>query len=89
MPENERGLFASSSVPLHLMRGAIGFGLIGATLVLIPSYGPLALLLVPVGLVALRGCPTCWAVGLAETVSAGRLERTCDQNGCTLIRNPK
>lgn len=86
MPENERSLFASSSVPLHLARGAIGFGLIGAAFALTPSHGPLALLFAPIGVVALRGCPTCWIVGLIETISAGRLQRTCNENGCTLDR---
>jgi hypothetical protein len=88
MPENEQGVFASSSVPRHLMRGAIGFGLIGAAIVLTPSHGPLALLFAPIGVVALGGCPTCWIVGLVETISAGRLKRTCTENGCTLQSRP-
>jgi hypothetical protein len=84
MREAERSHLASSSVSLHLLRGALGFGLIGAALALTPSHGPVALLLAPVGAVALRGCPTCWIVGLVETISAGRLERACDENGCAL-----
>jgi hypothetical protein len=86
MPENERSPFASSSVPRHFARGVIGFGLIGAAFALTPSHGPLALLFAPIGVVALRGCPTCWIVGLVETISAGRLQRTCNENGCTLDR---
>jgi hypothetical protein len=96
MPENERGALAdrstlpdrgplaSSTVVAHLTRGAIGFGLIGAALALTPSHGPAALLFAPLGLLALRGCPTCWIVGLIETISAGRPKRTCTENGCTL-----
>jgi hypothetical protein len=84
MPENERSAFASTSVARHLMRGAIGFGLIGSAVALIPSVGPATLLLAPFGVVALRGCPTCWIVGLVETISAGRLKRACAENGCTL-----
>jgi hypothetical protein len=84
MSENERSIFASSSVPRHLMRGAIGFALIAAALVLSTSRGPLALLLAPIGVVALRGCPTCWIVGLIETISAGRLKRSCTEDGCRL-----
>jgi hypothetical protein len=72
------------SVARHLARGAIGFGLIGAALVLATSIGPFALLLAPGGMVALRGCPTCWVLGLVEAISAGRLQRTCAENGCTL-----
>jgi hypothetical protein len=86
MPEPDRGVLASASLPAHLARGAIGFGLIGAAFALTPSHGPLALLFAPIGVVALRGCPTCWIVGLVETISVGRLERTCSQNGCTLDR---
>jgi hypothetical protein len=84
MSENERSIFASTSVARHLMRGAIGFGLIAAALVLATSRGPVALLLAPSGVVALRGCPTCWIVGLVETISAGRLKRACNGNNCTL-----
>jgi hypothetical protein len=84
MSENERSIFASTSVARHLMRGAIGFGLIAAALVLATSRGPVALLLAPSGVVALRGCPTCWIVGLVETISAGRLQRACNGNNCTL-----
>jgi hypothetical protein len=71
----------------HLARGAVGFGLIGSALALTTSVGPASLLLFVPGMVSLRGCPTCWIVGLIETVSAGRLERTCTDAGCTLSRN--
>jgi hypothetical protein len=84
MSENERSIFASSSVPRHLMRGALGFGLVAVAFALVPSHGPAALLLAPIGVVALRGCPTCWIVGLVETISAGRLQRACNGNNCTL-----
>jgi hypothetical protein len=80
----DRGALASASLPAHLTRGAVGFGLLGAAVALIPSHGPAALLLAPPGLVALRGCPTCWLAGLAQTIFAGRLQRTCTENGCAL-----
>ncbi|HEY5052110.1 MAG TPA: hypothetical protein VII45_01730 [Solirubrobacterales bacterium] len=84
MPDHDRGALAGTSVPRHLMRGAIGFGLIGSALALAPSVGPAAFLLATPGLVALRGCPTCWVAGLIETISAGRLQRTCAGSACTL-----
>jgi hypothetical protein len=84
MLDHGRGTFASTSLPAHLARGALGFGLLGAAVALIPSHGPAALLLAPPGLIALRGCPTCWLAGLAQTISAGRLRRTCTENGCAL-----
>jgi hypothetical protein len=88
MPDHDRDALASTSVAAHLVRGAVGFGLIGLALALTPSVGPAALLLAPPGMVALRGCPTCWVAGLIEIISAGRLERTCTDTSCTLRPPP-
>ncbi|WP_373305123.1 hypothetical protein [Streptomyces lucensis] len=76
--------FASKSVPRHLTRGAIGFGLIIGSIALVPVAGPATLLAVPLALIAFRGCPTCWMVGLAQTISLGRLRRQCADGVCTL-----
>ncbi|MGW0664829.1 hypothetical protein [Streptodolium elevatio] len=76
--------FASRSVPRHLARGVIGVGLIVGAIALVPVAGPVALLAAPPALVAFRGCPTCWLIGLAQTISRGRLERQCDDGVCTL-----
>ncbi|MFF6884034.1 hypothetical protein ACFY9F_12710 [Streptomyces sp. NPDC012421] len=76
--------YASRSVPRHLARGAVGFGLIAGSLALLPVTGPVSLLAAPLALIAFRGCPTCWAVGLAQTISRGRLERRCADGVCTL-----
>jgi hypothetical protein len=84
MPDPDRSPLASTSIAAHLTRGVLGFGLLGTALSLAPSHGPAALLLAAPGLLALRGCPTCWIAGLIETISAGRLRRTCTENGCTL-----
>lgn len=78
--------FASNSVPRHLARGAIGFGLIIASIALVPVAGPATLLAAPLALIAFRGCPTCWMVGLAQTISRGRLERQCVDGVCTLTK---
>lgn len=81
------GNFASTSVPRHLARGTIGFGLITGSIALVPYAGPATLLAAPLGLLALRGCPACWAIGLAQTISCGRLERRCVEGGaCTLTK---
>jgi hypothetical protein len=87
-PDRPRGAFASASLARHLARGALGFGLIGSAFALTLSVGPAALLLAPPGLVALRGCPTCWFAGLIQTVSAGRLQRRCAGTSCTLRPTP-
>lgn len=84
-PAPERS-FASTSVPRHLARGALGFGLITASVGLIPVAGPAALLAAPLSLIAFRGCPTCWLAGLAQTISHGRLQRRCTTGTCTLTR---
>ncbi|MFZ3493341.1 hypothetical protein ACODT5_08965 [Streptomyces sp. 5.8] len=78
--------FASRSVPRHLARGALGFGLIIGSIALVPTVGPLALLAAPPALIAFRGCPTCWMVGLAQTISRGRLQRQCTDGTCTLTK---
>ncbi|MET8567074.1 hypothetical protein [Streptomyces sp. NPDC004783] len=80
--------FASKSVPRHLARGAIGFGLITGSIALVPVAGPATLLAAPLALIAFRGCPTCWMVGLAQTISRGRLERQCTDGVCTLTKAP-
>lgn len=76
--------FASTSLPKHLARGGIGFGALIGSIALLPLLGPFGLALLPIGLVALRGCPMCWAIGLMQTISRGRLQRTCEDGACTL-----
>lgn len=78
--------FASPSRARHLARGAVGFGALIAAFALIPVLGLVSVVLVPLGFVALRGCPTCWLIGLAQTVSAGRLRRECTVEGCRITR---
>jgi hypothetical protein len=74
--------FASRSVTVHLVRGVIGLSLLIVAFALIPVIGAVSLLIAPLGVVALRGCPTCWALGLAQTISRGRLERACEDGVC-------
>ncbi|MGW4378288.1 hypothetical protein [Kitasatospora sp. NPDC004531] len=81
-----QGDFASATLTRHLVRGALGFGGLVAAFALMPLTGPLSLLLAPLGLVALRGCPMCWAIGLAQTLSRGKLQRECHDGRCTLRR---
>ncbi|GGV33058.1 hypothetical protein GCM10010182_65930 [Actinomadura cremea] len=80
----DKASFASASLPRHLLRGAAGFGALIGSFALLPVYGPGSLLLAPIGLLALRGCPTCWAIGLAQTISKGRLQRSCTDGRCEL-----
>lgn len=76
--------FASSSLPRHLARGVLGFGTLIAAFALIPAVGLWSLLLLPVTFLAFRGCPTCWVIGLLETISRGKLQRECVDGQCKL-----
>jgi hypothetical protein len=69
MLDHDRSALLSASIAVHLLRGAIGFGLIAAAVALTPSIGPAALLLAFPSMVALRGCPTCWIAGLIHRLS--------------------
>ena len=64
-------VFASRSVTEHLVRGVLGLVLVVMALAWAGS-NPWALLLAVPAVVAWRGCPTCWALGLAATLSRGR-----------------
>lgn len=87
MPE-DASFFASTSLPRHLTRGALGLGLISSAFALTSTIWPAALLLVIPGLLALRGCPMCWTLGLIETISARRLQRTGTSGSCRLQSTP-
>ncbi|GAA2230480.1 hypothetical protein GCM10010232_16000 [Streptomyces amakusaensis] len=76
--------FASATLPRHVLRGAVGFGALAGSVLALPAVGPVSLLLVPVGLLALRGCPMCWTIGLVQTLSRGRLRRSCAAGRCEL-----
>jgi hypothetical protein len=76
--------YASASLPRHLIRGAVGFGGLIGSFALLPVVGLISLLLLPLGVLALRGCPMCWTIGLIQTISRGRLQRTCSDGQCKL-----
>lgn len=63
-------MFASRSVPVHVIRGVIGLVAFVAAFALIGVVGPASLLLLVLAGLAWRGCPTCWAVGLTRTKAA-------------------
>ena len=67
-----RSPLASSSVGRHLLRGAVGLLAALGAILLLGVVGPVSLVLLPVTVVAWRGCPTCWAVGMIGTLSDRR-----------------
>ncbi|MCO6548886.1 MULTISPECIES: hypothetical protein [Gilliamella] len=66
-------MFRSSSVLRHLLRGCIGFGLLGLTIYLFIQGAVWSVLLglvsAVLGFVVLRGCPACWVIGLIMTIT--------------------
>lgn len=79
-------MFASKSIAVHLVRGFLGLGALGGAMALLSQHPLVALALFVTGLVALRGCPMCWTLGLFETVRAklsGRaVDGTCFDGSC-------
>jgi hypothetical protein len=74
---SERPGASPASLPAHLLRGAIGLGCLAGALLLFPGLGAVALLLAAPGLVALRGCPMCWLVGLVDRLAGGSFIGDC------------
>ena len=62
-------MFASNTLLEHSLRGAVGIGALwyAVTIAATHPWGSLALGVL--ALLAFRGCPICWTVGLVEAVS--------------------
>lgn len=60
----------SSTVAIHLIRGAAGLLAFALAFAGLGVLGPVSLLALPVAAIAWRGCPTCWLVGLMQTREA-------------------
>ena len=59
--------FGNRTVALHLLRGVLGFSALAGAL-----FGGSVLatvVLIPAALVLMKGCPTCWMIGLMQTVT--------------------
>ena len=79
-------MFASKSLALHLLRGALGVGSWVLAAHVANEHALFALPLLALGILALRGCPTCWTIGLIETVWArlrGRPSEGCTDGRCS------
>ncbi len=68
---------ASSSVPRHIVRGVVGLLAFAGAFALLATVGAIGLILLPVAVLAWRGCPTCWAIGLLETRRLGCPDGSC------------
>lgn len=74
-------IFASETVREHLLRGLVGLGCVAVAVRLGPSHPWVALVAAAAALVALRGCPMCWTMGLVETLRA-RTTGTAARSRC-------
>ena len=79
-------MFASKTIATHLLRGVIGAALIAWALEHQSSNPAFALAAGIVALIAMRGCPLCWTLGLLATISeriSVRRARTCASASCS------
>src|SRR4029077_10076053 len=62
------GLFATQTLTGHVIRGAVAFAVLCLAIEQQHSHPVASLLAGLLALVAMRGCPVCWTIGLAETI---------------------
>jgi hypothetical protein len=60
-------MFASNTLVEHLLRGVTGIGALWIAVAIAATHPLSSLALGAVVLIAFRGCPICWAIGLFET----------------------
>lgn len=86
-------MFASKSLSAHLIRGLLGLSALVLASLYAADHPWVSLVGVALGLVALRGCPMCWTIGLIQTVVAklrGREgEPYCVDGSCAISTTPK
>ncbi len=75
----QRSPLASRSVRGHLLRGAVGLIAAIVAIALVAVVGPISLVLLLVTLYAWRGCPTCWTVGLLNTLADDHARHACSR----------
>jgi hypothetical protein len=71
LPTKGNPMFASKTVAAHLVRGVIAAALIAWALLHESSNPAFAIAAGVAAVVAMRGCPACWTVGLVETCFTG------------------
>jgi hypothetical protein len=76
-PDPTLDMFASRSLTEHVVRGVLGLVLVALAVVSAQDH-PWALLALVPAVVAWRGCPTCWLMGLGATLTRRRTGRACD-----------
>lgn len=62
------GLFATQTLTGHVIRGAVAFALLYLAIEQQHSHPVASLLAGLLAVVAMRGCPVCWTIELAEMI---------------------
>ena len=62
-------MFASNTLLEHSLRGAVGIGTFWYAVTIAATHPLGSLALGALALLAFRGCPICWTIGLLETAS--------------------
>lgn len=79
-------MFASRSLIEHLGRGAVGIACFMTAIKGSFDQAWLPFVLLPLGILMLRGCPMCWTLGLIELLVAKVTGRSgaaaCADGGC-------
>jgi len=60
-------MFASNGLVEHLVRGIVGISALSYAISISVPHPFYSLALAGVSMVAFRGCPICWTIGLVET----------------------
>ena len=68
LSRSANGFFASETLSGHLLRGGVAAVLFGWAFARQELHPLEAFAAGAAALVALRGCPVCWSIGLVETV---------------------
>ncbi len=66
--KSSSGLFATQTLTGHVIRGAVAFFLLYIAIAQQENHPVASLLPGLLALVAMRGCPVCWTIGLVETI---------------------
>ncbi|ABE55914.1 hypothetical protein Sden_2635 [Shewanella denitrificans OS217] len=64
----DKSLFASSSLTEHLVRGILGLALLWLAIDIAAEQPWASLGLGVLMIIAFKGCPVCWTIGLFETL---------------------
>lgn len=75
-------MFKSRSSAVYMLRGVLGFGLLAVALLYSSALGWWALPLFAVALLSFGGCPTCWIIGLMETLLHRKAGPGCVDGSC-------